>query len=262
MPEWLCVIILGLIEGITEFLPISSTGHMLLAEHFLPHKQSEAFLALVQTGAVLAVITVFRERVTQLLTNWTKPENKDYLMKLGAAFVLTAVGGLLLKKAGFKLPKDVGPIAWATLIGGVLILAAEAALKGRTLRNDVTWTIAIAVGIGQLLAVVFPGSSRSGTTILMALALGLSRPAAAEFSFLLGVPTLLAAGLLEAYHGIRHPEPGMEINWAMVLLGSVVAAIVAFATVKWLLRFVQHRTFAIFGWYRIVVGALILLLVK
>ena len=102
MPEWLCVIILGLIEGITEFLPISSTGHMLLAEHFLPHKQSEAFLALVQTGAVLAVITVFRERVTQLLTNWTKPENKDYLMKLGAAFVLTAVGGLLLKKAGFR----------------------------------------------------------------------------------------------------------------------------------------------------------------
>src|SRR5215217_4911410 len=95
IPEWLVVVILGIIEGITEFLPISSTGHMLLAEHWLPHKQSEVFLAVVQCGAVLAVLTVFAGRVKALLTRWNEPENRDYILKLAVAFGLTVVGGLI-----------------------------------------------------------------------------------------------------------------------------------------------------------------------
>ncbi len=262
MPEWLSVIILGVIEGITEFLPISSTGHMLLAEHFLPHKQSDLFLAVVQTGAVLAVVTVFAGRVKDLLMRWYEPVHRDYLLKLVVAFFLTVVGGLILKKIGFKLPKEVAPIAWATLLGGVLILGAEWILRGKKLVNEVTWTIAVAIGVGQLIAVVFPGSSRSGTTILMALAMGLSRPAAAEFSFLLGIPTLLSAGALEVMQHLKNPAGKEVVHWDMVLLGTAVAAVVAFAVVKWMLGYIRTHTFAAFGWYRILAGALILLLVK
>jgi len=254
LPEWAVVIILGFIEGITEFLPISSTGHMLLAQNWLPHRQSETFLAVVQSGAVLAVITVFAGRVKAMLTKWKEPENRDFILKLGTAFVMTAIGGIALKKLGFRLEENAAPVAWATLIGGILILAIERAVRGKNLRDEVTWTVAIAIGAGQLLAVIFPGLSRSGSTILMALAMGVSRPKAAEFSFLLGIPTLLAAG---AFKLISDPEP---FNIPMLLLGTIVAAITAFAVVKWLLRFVQTHTFNVFGWYRIALGAIILLL--
>jgi undecaprenyl-diphosphatase len=259
-PEWLVVVILGIIEGITEFLPISSTGHMLIAEHWLPHKQSEVFLAVVQCGAVLAVLTVFAGRVKDLLANFNKPENRDYIFKLAVAFMLTAIGGLILKKAKFHLPEDPRPVAWATLVGGFLILLIEAAVARKQLRDSVTWPVAVCVGAGQLLAVVFPGLSRSGSTILMALALGVSRPKAAEFSFLLGIPTLLAAGAMKTLSELRHGEE--HVDWSLIILGSVVAAITAFATVKWLLRYVQTHTFNVFGYYRIILGALILLLVR
>ena len=260
MPEWLVVIILGIIEGITEFLPISSTGHMLLAEHWLPYKQSEVFLAVVQCGAVLAVVTVFAGRVKSLVTKINEPENRDFALKLGTAFLLTAIGGLILKKMDFQLEERPRPVAWATLIGGILIFVIEAAVRKKPLRDTVTWPVAICVGVGQLLAVIFPGLSRSGSTILMALAMGVARPKAAEFSFLLGIPTLLAAGAMKTVSELRGSEG--NVNWGLVLLGSAVAAITAFATVKWLLRYVQSHTFAVFGWYRIVLGALILLFVR
>src|SRR5262245_5227940 len=141
MPEWLVVVILGIIEGITEFLPISSTGHMLLAEHWLPHKQSEVFLAVVQCGAVLAVLTVFAARVKDLLPNFNKPENRDFLFKLATAFMLTAIGGIILKKMDFRLEENARPIAWATLAGGILILVIEAAVARKSLRDHVTWPV-------------------------------------------------------------------------------------------------------------------------
>lgn len=258
LSEWMVVVILGLVEGITEFLPISSTGHMLLAQNWLPHMQSEAFFAIIQCGAVLAVMTVFAGHVKQLLLRWSEPENKDYLMKLAVAFILTAIGGVLLKKLHFRLEKNAGPIAWATLVGGILILAIEWGIKGKKLRDEVTWQVAVAIGVGQLLAVVFPGLSRSGSTIMMALAMGVNRPKAAEFSFLLGIPTLLAAGVLEGKDALKDPTT----NWGMIALGSIVAAITAFAVVKWLLRYVQTHTFNVFGWYRIALGAIILLLLR
>jgi len=259
MSDWIAVVILGIIEGITEFLPVSSTGHLLLAEHWLGAR-SELFNVVIQTGAVLAVLAVFAGRAKSLLFGWREPANRDYLAKLLIAFVLTAIGGLVMKKAGLKLPKEVSPIAWATLIGGVLFVLVEWWLRGRKTTESVTWTVAIAVGLAQLVAVAFPGASRSGTTILIALVLGLSRSSAAEFSFLLGIPTLLAAGAKETLDALKSHEA--HEPWLLVLLGTAVAAIVAFGVVKWLLGYIRHHTFTPFGWYRIAVGLAILLLLR
>jgi undecaprenyl-diphosphatase len=259
MPDWIAVICLGVIEGITEFLPVSSTGHLLIAEHWLPH-QSDLFNVVIQSGTVLAVIGVFWERIQQLVRQWREPASQDYIAKLAVAFVLTGVGGLALEKGHFKLPEDPAPIAWATLIGGVLFLVVERWLKGKTLSTEVTWSVAVLIGITQLLAAVFPGTSRSGVTILGALALGLSRPAAVQFSFLLGVPTLLAAGGLKTFKALHHG--GSTENWSLLLLATVVATLTAFVSVKWLVKFVQTHTFVVFGWYRIVMGVGILLFVR
>ena len=132
--DWLIVIILGIIEGITEFLPISSTGHLLLAQAFLPkldfsRSQLDMFNVLIQSGAVLAVIVVFYERCKQLLLEWKKPEVFDYLIKLSVAFLITGIGGLLLKKFGMCLPDTAAPVAWATFIGGFVILIIEFFIK-------------------------------------------------------------------------------------------------------------------------------------
>jgi undecaprenyl-diphosphatase len=167
------------------------------------------------------------------------------------------VGGLAVKRLGFVLPKEVAPIAWATLIGGVVILLIEWGLRGRAMQASVTWTIAVAVGLAQLLAAVFPGTSRAAATIMIAMLLGLARPIATEFSFLVGVPTLLAAGGLETLQALRHPA-GPPTKWGMLALGTVVSAVVAFLVVRWLLRWVQTHSFAPFGWYRIVLGLLML----
>lgn len=265
MPDWLAVVILGIIEGITEFLPISSTGHLLLAEHWMPIRsefiKSDLFTVVIQPGAVAAVVLIFWKRLLGLVLGLRDPANRDYLLKLGAAFFLTGVGGLAIKKLGFELPDEVTPIALATLIGGVLFVAVEAWLKGRPAGTEVTWTIAIAMGVGQLLAAIFPGLSRSGSTILIALALGLARPQAAEFSFLLGIPTLLAAAAKESLDAIKDPPP-FPIDWAMVGLGALVSAVTAFVAVRWLLKFVQGHTFTGFGIYRIVLGVVILVLAR
>ncbi|HEX9417890.1 MAG TPA: undecaprenyl-diphosphate phosphatase [Methylomirabilota bacterium] len=254
MPDWLAVCILGVIEGVTEFLPISSTGHLLLVEnsHWLP-SQSDLFNITIQSGAALAVLFAFSARVRELLSGLGRPDTRDYLFKLVLAFVITGAGGLALKKLGFLLPKEVAPIAWATLVGGVAILAIERAVRNRQPRPDVTWLMASAVGLAQLLAAVFPGTSRSAATILVALALGLGRPAATEFSFLVGVPTLLAAGAYETYHALRHPAE-VPTDWGLLALGTLVSAVTAFLVVRWLIRWVQTHSFAPFGWYRIALG--------
>jgi len=259
--EWLVVVILGVVEGITEFLPISSTGHLLLVEQWLPIRESDTFLVVIQCGAALAVLLAFQQRLRQLLASWHEPATTDYLYKLAAAFAVTAAGGLAIKRLGVGLPETGTPVALATLIGGVLFLVVERWLAVR--RSDVqtvSWAMAIAVGLAQLVAALFPGTSRSGATILIALAMGLARPAAIEFSFLLGVPTLLAAGGLKLVGAIRDPAAGsLHVN--MLVLGTLVAAVTAFASVRWLLRFVQSHTFEVFGWYRIALGAAVLVLV-
>ena len=259
MPEWIAIVLLGIVEGITEFLPVSSTGHLLVAEHWLP-QQTDLFNVVIQSGAVLAVLPLFRDRLTQFIVRWRERTTHDYVAKLFFATAITGGPGLILEKRGFKLPEQLVPIGWALLIGGVGFLVVETWLRGKTLPNQVTWSIAVAVGLGQLVAAIFPGASRSGTTILLCLLLGLARPAATEFCFLVGIPTMLAASGLKIYKALHHPPIGTPPeHWGMVGLGFIISAIVSFIAVKWLLRYIQSHTFVIFGWYRIALGAVILL---
>jgi len=263
MPDWIVVVILGIIEGITEFIPVSSTGHLLLAEHWMKVTESDLFNIVIQCGAVVAVLPLFRNRLEQFLTRMHEPAVRDYFTKIVVAFVITGIGGLILEKKGFKLPEDPLPIGIALLAGGVLFLGIEWWLRGSTLKDEITWMVVLAVGLGQLLAAIFPGASRSGSTILLALMLGLARPAATEFSFLVGIPTMLAAGGLKIFKAFHHPVAGTPPeNWTLLILATVIAAVVSFIAVKWLLRYVQHHTFNLFGWYRIAVGIVILVLVK
>jgi len=264
---WLIVVLLGVIEGITEFLPISSTGHLLIAERFLPAQAglTELFNVVIQCGAVLAVLPLFPERLRQFVFHWREPATRDYLAKIAVAFAITGAGGFVLEKKGFKLPEELLPVAVALAVGGLLFVLVERWLRGQSQADLVTWPIVFAVGLGQLLAAVFPGTSRSGATILLALLLGLNRVKATEFSFLVGIPTMLAAGGLKVFKTLRHaPSAGASENWSMILLGSVVAAVVSFLAVKWLLRYVQTHTFVAFGWYRIglACGIGVLLLVQ
>jgi undecaprenyl-diphosphatase len=257
MPDWLAVCILGVVEGVTEFLPVSSTGHLLLAEHWLP-RQDDLFNIVIQSGAVLAVVLVFARRIRQFCLHWRETETRDYLGKLGVAFLITVAGGLVLKYFDYRLPDTAAPVAWATLIGGVVLIGVETWLKGKAPRVGIPWSVPVAAGLAQLVAAVFPGTSRSGATIVAALVLGVSRPAATEFSFLLGIPSLLAAGGAHLVQAIRHP-PAAPVHWDMLALGTVVAAVTAFAVVTWLLKFVQSHTFTGFGWYRIGLGLAILM---
>ena len=262
MPDWIAIIILGIVEGITEFLPVSSTGHLLVAEHWLA-KQSDLFNVVIQGGAVVAVIPLFWPRISQFFTRASDPKTRDYFFKFALAFVITGIGGFIWDKKGHKLPEAATPVGIALLIGGILFLLVELFIRGKSLKDEITWEIAIAVGLGQLIAAIFPGASRSGTTIIFGLLLGATRPAITEFTFLVGIPTMLAASGLKIFKSLHHHEVGTPSeNWGMVALGTIVAAIVSFIAVKWLLRYVQTHTFTAFGYYRIIAGALILLFLR
>ncbi|MEI6667085.1 MAG: undecaprenyl-diphosphate phosphatase [Acidobacteriota bacterium] len=262
MPDWIVALILGIVEGITEFIPVSSTGHLLVAERFLRVEKSDLFNIVIQCGAVIAVLPLFPERLHKFMFEWRERATRAYLLKLAVAFGLTGAVGFVLDKNGFKLADNPFPIAVALLVGGVAFLAAERMVRQKTLGTEITWAIVVAVAVGQLLAGTCPGTSRSGATIVFCLLLGLSRPAATEFSFLVGIPTMLAAGGWKILKTIRHPDAlAPKEDWGMVLLATVVAAAVSFVAVKWLLRYVQTHTFNAFGFYRIVLAAAIFLFV-
>jgi undecaprenyl-diphosphatase len=261
MPDWIVVVILGVIEGITEFIPVSSTGHLLLAEHLLKVHESDLFNIVIQCGAVIAILPLFPQRLYKFVFEWRQKETQDYLLKILAAFVITGAVGFVLDKKGHTLEPNPTPIAWALLLGGIAFIAIEWWLRGKKLSDEITWPIVIAVAFGQLIAAVFPGSSRSGSTILLALLLGLNRPAATEFSFLVGIPTMLAAGCLKIFKALHHPVANApHENWGLVLLATAIASVVSFIAVKWLLRYIQTHTFNVFGWYRIALAIVIFLL--
>jgi undecaprenyl-diphosphatase len=255
------VILLGIVEGITEFLPISSTGHLLIAYHWLGQR-SELFTVAIQAGAILAVVVIYWRRLWDMTVHLAQRENRDYLFKLTTAFAITVVGGFAAKKMGLELPEIVAPVAWALIIGGFAIFAVEAYAARQPVRDTLTWRVAFWVGAAQVLAAVFPGTSRSAATIFAAMLAGMtSRPAAAEFAFVVGIPTMFAATgyeLLKLYgEGGVANEP-----WGELALGFLVSAVVAFISVKWLLVYIQTHRFTPFAWYRIVFGAALLVLVQ
>ena len=259
MDSFLTAIILGVVEGITEFLPVSSTGHLLVAEHLLEAHRSDAFNVLIQVGPIVAVTLVFWRRVVELLTGFQDPKLRDELVKLAASFILTGIAGLAAKKLGLELPETVLPIAIATLVGAIVIFWVERRTQGKDLRETVTWPVVVAVAAGQMLAAVFPGTSRSGAAVIAGLWLGLSRPAAVRFAFLVGIPTMFAAGALQIHEAMKAGQTA-ELVTPQAITAFVAATVTAWLTVIWLLRFVQSHTFLPFAWYRIAMGVALIVL--
>lgn len=257
MTDLLAALLLGLIEGVTEFLPISSTGHLLIAQHWLG-RRSDLFNIVIQAGAIVAVSLVYRRRLWALASGLGDREQRDYALKLAAAFAVTAVVGIPVRLLGWELPETVTPIAWALMLGGVWILLAERLAERRPDSGRVTWTVAILVGLAQVAAGVFPGTSRSAAAIFVAMLAGLNRrPAAAEFAFLVGIPTMFAAAgyaLLE-----YRAEQGTGEPWGELALAFAAATVTGFATVRWLLGYVRSHRFTGFAIYRIALGAALLL---
>ena len=257
MPELIRVILLGLIEGITEFLPISSTGHLLVAEHWLGAR-SDTFNVVIQAGAILAVMLIYRQRLWQLATGLRDPQNRDYAAKLAVAFLITAVLGFVVTKLGFKLPERMTPIAWAFVVGGLWMIAAEHFAAKRPDNAKVSWLVALLVGLAQIVAAIFPGTSRSAATIFIAMLAGTSnRPAATEFAFLVGIPTMFAASGYELLKAVKAGE--VHEDWSALAVAFVVSTVTAFAAVKWLLGYIRSHRFTPFAIYRIVLGAVLLL---
>ncbi len=255
--ELLAALLLGIIEGITEFLPISSTGHLLIAQYWLGAR-SDLFNIVIQAGAILAVVLIYRQRLWQLLIGWRQPEQFDYLAKLALAFGVTAVLGLIVARAGFKLPETVTPIAWALVLGGIWMMLAERLAERRPDSRRITWTVAVLVGIAQVVAGVFPGTSRSAATIFIAMLVGTrDRGAATEFAFLVGIPTMFAASAYELF-GYYRSEHVAE-DWSSFGIAFMASTFTAFIVVKWLLGYIRTHRFTAFAWYRIVLGAGLLL---
>jgi undecaprenyl-diphosphatase len=258
MHDLISVILLGIIEGITEFLPVSSTGHLLIAEKFGLGARSDLFNVGIQAGAILAITLIYWQRIWQLLTQWQDAANRRYLCKLFVAFLITCVLGFVVTHYGFALPETVTPIAWALVIGGFWILGAEAIAARQVDRKEVTWRVAILVGIAQIVAGMFPGTSRSGATIFTAMLAGTSnRPAATEFSFLVGIPTMYAATAYELLKVLKHGGAVHE-DWTALIVGFVVSLVVAFVAVKWLLGYIRTHRFTWFAVYRIALGVALL----
>lgn len=261
MSHPLSALLLGLLEGLTEFLPISSTGHLLIAEHWLsPH--SVFFNIVIQAGAILATCAVFRQRLVDFFFHWKQPEQFSYLLKLSGAFGVTVVVGLPLRLAGWQLPESLSPIAYALIIGGIWILACESRMKHVAASAEISWKVAVGVGLAQVIAGACPGTSRSGAAIFLAMLLGLTkRSAATEFVFLVGIPTMFAASgyaFLETLrHSVQIQEPIIDIGIAFL-----AALITGFIVVQWLLNYIKTASYSGFAYYRICLGTILLILIQ
>ena len=243
-------LILGIVEGLTEFLPVSSTGHLILAGDLLGYQGGRAgvFYVASQTGAMLAVVWEYRARLFRV--------DVQLWRNLAVAFIPAAVLGLLF--GGFIKARLFGPVpvAIAFIVGGVIILLVDRGARPARVENTraMTWLDALKVGIAQCFALI-PGTSRSGATIIGGMLFGLSRPAATEFSFFLAVPTLVAAG---AYDLWKNRSLFSADDLDVFAVGLSAAFVSAFVVIRWLVRYVATHDFRPFAWYRIAFGIVVL----
>ena len=270
--EILKVILLGIIEGITEWLPVSSTGHIILVEKIFPLKQSQAFKEVfdyfIQLGAILAVVIYFFKDIlpwkkqkiqtqTGLQTKLVADKSIFSLWgKILIACVPSAIVGILV-----PIPDHALLIAIALIVYGVAFIVVENYNKNRTpicnSVDEITYKQALVIGIFQVLAII-PGTSRSGATILIALLLGISRPAGAKFTFLLGIPVLIGAGAIKLLKHILDYGMVSSVELGYLCIGALVAFAVSMLVIKALMKFVQKHNFKVFGWYRILLGAVVI----
>jgi undecaprenyl-diphosphatase len=259
LPDLLKALVLGIVEGLTEFLPISSTGHLILAGSLLDFESEKAkvFEIVIQTGAVLAVVWEYRARFARVLAGLGHdPLARRFATNIFIAFLPAAVLGLLLAKHIKALLFRPIPVALAFIVGAFVILWAERREHATRIEHvdDITPWDALKIGAAQTLALI-PGTSRSGATIIGGLLLGLSRKAAAEFSFFLAIPTLMAAA---AYDAVKHRSLFTASDIGLFGVGLVAAFVSAFLCVRWLLRYVSRHDFTAFAWYRIAFGLVVL----
>ena len=244
-------IILAIVEGITEFLPVSSTGHMIIASSIMGIKPTEyvkMFTVAIQFGAILSVVVLYYKRFFQSI---------DFYIKLLVAFIPAAIFGFLLNDLIDSLLENVLSVAVALVLGGIVLIFADNWFKD-TKKTHIDLPIALKIGLFQIIA-LFPGVSRSGATIIGGLTQGLSKQAAAEFSFFLAVPTMFAA---TCYKMLKyHKQVGFSAeNTTELLVGNLVAFLVAFLAIRSFVGFVSKNGFKVFGYYRIFVGLTIIVL--
>ncbi len=267
----------GVIEGITEWLPISSTGHMILFNEFMPLQVSEEFYSMfevvIQLGAILAVVVIFwnsifpfqkppydPRRIRTGLISYLRMDIVMLWLKILVACVPAAVIGLLFNEKFEALFYNYTTVAIALIVFGIAFLIIETRHKGKQARvnslEEITFQLALLIGVFQLIAAIFPGTSRSGATIVGALLLGVSRTVAAEFTFFLAIPVMFGASLLKIVQFGFH-FTGMEV--AILLTGMIVAFVVSILVIKFLMGYIKKHDFKVFGWYRIVLGIVVLL---
>jgi undecaprenyl-diphosphatase len=255
-------VIMGLVEGITEFLPVSSTGHLILAGelmHFWTPDKRDAFEVSIQMGAIIAVMFQYWDRLWGALKGVFAGDKTSiqFAVNLIVASIPAAVIGLLFGSVLKQYLFNVYTVAGAFIVGGVIILWAEKRQHETTVTdvNQLTLGKAMTIGLIQCLAFI-PGTSRSGATIIGSLFLGLSRTTATEFSFFLGIPVLFGAGSLDLF---KHRHAFEHSDWLVVLVGAVVSFIAALFVIRALIHYVSKHDFTVFAWYRIAFGILILL---
>jgi len=262
-PTVLVALILGVVEGLTEFLPVSSTGHLIVAGSLLGYtgEQAKVFEIVIQAGAILAVCWEYRARLLAVVAGLPgKREAQRFVLHLLIAFLPAAILGLLFSKLIKSRLFAPVPVALAFIVGALIILWVERRQRRApsTIRIDnvdaIRWPDALKIGIAQAFALI-PGTSRSGATIIGGMLFGLSRPAATEFSFFLAIPTLLAAC---AYEFVRNRTLLSSADLTAFGIGFVAAFVSAFLCVRWLIRYVSRHDFVPFAWYRIAFGLLIL----
>ena len=257
MDSLLTIILLGIVEGVTEFLPVSSTGHLILAGALLGYDEHHwtVFNIVIQLGAILAVVVLYWRTFMAVLTGLAKrqPESWRFVRNILVAFLPAAVIGLALHKQIEGMLGSPTIVAVALIVGGVAILGIERAAPQGSEKGvaDIGLGKAIAIGFVQCLAMI-PGVSRSGATIMGALAMGVERRTAAEFSFFLAIPTMLGATTLELW---KNRSDLGEVGAGGIALGFVVSFVVALVVIRWFIGIVSKRGFAPFAWYRIVAGA-------
>jgi undecaprenyl-diphosphatase len=260
LPLLLKALILGIVEGLTEFLPISSTGHLIITSQLLDFhdEKGKVFEIAIQTGAMLSIIWEYRARFAHALVGArSDPAARRFILNLAIAFTPAALLGLAFGKLIKQHLFHAVPVAIAFIVGGLVILWVERRRRRPVVESvdDMTWADALKIGIAQSFALI-PGTSRSGATIIGGMLFGLSRRAATEFSFFLAVPTLIAAGMYDLY---KHRDLLSFADVPVFAVGLVAAFVSAFVCVRWLIRYIATHDFSVFAWYRLVFGGIVLL---
>lgn len=281
--EILKAVLFGIVEGITEWLPISSTGHMILLNEFVTLNVSEEFWSVfevvIQLGAILAVVLLFWNKIWP----FGKKDNSSPLAKSGAlSFVKTdifvlwfkilaacvpaAVIGILFDEKFEELFYNYQTVAVSLIVFGIAFIVIENAHKGKNYKvtevSQITYKLALLIGIFQVIAAVFPGTSRSGATIVGALLLGISRSVAAEFTFFLAIPVMFGASLLRIVKFAGLVGAGLTVTSGEIMLlivGMIVAFFVSVAVIRFLMGYIKKHDFKVFGWYRIILGVLVII---